>query len=140
MHSFPGAETVVEKDGHIGHGAVLHGCRVGRNPMVGMNAVVADGAIVGESCIVAAMAFVKAGAVIQARSRVVGVPGRVVRELTDDEITWKREATAAYQALAQRSLKGLRAAEALTAVETGRKRISKQSIDPPYKAGERFKS
>jgi phenylacetic acid degradation protein len=140
MHSFPGAETVVETDGHIGHGAVLHGCRIGRNTMVGMNAVVADGAIIGESCIVAAMAFVKAGAVIPARSLVVGVPGRVVRELTDDEITWKKEATAAYQALAQRSLQSLRPAEALTAVEPNRKRISKQSIDPLYKARERFRS
>ena len=140
MHSFPGAETVVETDGHIGHGAVLHGCRIGKNTMVGMNAVVADGAVVGESCIIAAMAFVKAGAVIPPRSLVVGVPGRVVRDLTDDEVAWKREATAAYQALAQRSLKGLRAAEALTAVEPGRKRISKQSIDPLYKARERFKS
>jgi phenylacetic acid degradation protein len=140
MHSFPGAETVVETDGHIGHGAVLHGCRIGRNTMVGMNAVVADGAIIGESCIVAAMAFVKAGAVIPARSLVVGVPGRVVRELTDDEISWKREATAAYQALAQRSLASLRPAEALTAVEPDRKRIAKQSIDPLYKAREGFKS
>jgi phenylacetic acid degradation protein len=140
MHSFPGAETVVETDGHIGHGAVLHGCRIGRNTMVGMNAVVADGAIIGESCIVAAMAFVKAGAVIPARSLVVGVPGRVVRELTDDEIRWKREATAAYQALAQRSLASLRPAEALTAVEPDRKRIAKQSIDPLYKAREGFKS
>jgi phenylacetic acid degradation protein len=139
MHSFPGAETVVEKDGHIGHGAVLHGCRIGRNSMVGMNAVVADGAIIGESCIVAAMAFVKAGAVIPARSLVVGVPGKVVRNLTDDEIAWKREATAAYQALAQRSLQSLRPAEALTAVEPDRKRIAKQSIDPLYKAREGFK-
>jgi phenylacetic acid degradation protein len=139
MHSFPGAETVVEKDGHIGHGAVLHGCRIGRNSMVGMNAVVADGAIIGESCIVAAMAFVKAGAVIPARSLVVGVPGKVVRNLTDDEIAWKREATAAYQALAQRSLQSLCPAEALTAVEPDRKRIAKQSIDPLYKAREGFK-
>lgn len=140
MHSFPGAETVVETNGHIGHGAVLHGCRIGKNSMVGMNAVVADGAIVGESCIIAAMAFVKAGAVIPARSLVVGVPGRIVRELTDDEIAWKRDATAAYQALAQRSLANLREAEALTAVEPDRKRIAKQSIDPLYKARESFKS
>jgi phenylacetic acid degradation protein len=139
MHSFPGAETVVETNGHIGHGAVLHGCRIGKNSMVGMNAVVADGAVVGESCIIAAAAFVKAGAVIPARSLVVGVPGRVVRELTDDEIAWKREATAVYQALAQRSLKSLQPAEALTAVEPGRKRIPKLSIDPLYKARERFK-
>ncbi|MCK7473682.1 MAG: hypothetical protein MZV49_09420 [Rhodopseudomonas palustris] len=66
MHGFPGTDTVVEVDGHIGHGAVLHGCIVKRNAMVGMNAVVMDEAVVGESAIVAACAFVKAGMVIAA--------------------------------------------------------------------------
>ena len=59
--AFPSTDTVVEEDGHIGHGAVLHGCVVKRNAMVGMNAVVMDEAVIGESAIVAACAFVKAG-------------------------------------------------------------------------------
>src|SRR5690606_2165065 len=61
MHGFPDSDTVVEEDGHIGHGAVLHGCRVGRNSLIGMNAVLMDGAVIGPDCIVAAMAFIKAG-------------------------------------------------------------------------------
>jgi phenylacetic acid degradation protein len=61
MHGFPGTDTVIEEDGHIGHGAVLHGCRIGRNALVGMNAVIMDNAVLGESSIVAACAFVKAG-------------------------------------------------------------------------------
>ena len=61
MHGFPGTGTIIEEEGHIGHGAVLHGCRIERNALVGMNAVVNDNAVVGESAIVAAMAFVKAG-------------------------------------------------------------------------------
>jgi phenylacetic acid degradation protein len=56
MHGFPEDDTVVEVDGHIGHGAVLHGCRVGRNAMVGMNAVVMDKAVVGAESIVGAAA------------------------------------------------------------------------------------
>ena len=56
LHGFSGADTVIEEDGHIGHGAVLHGCRIGRNALVGMNAVVMDNAVVGESAIVAAQA------------------------------------------------------------------------------------
>ena len=132
IHSFPGADTVVETNGHIGHGAVLHGCRIGKNSLVGMNAVISDGAIIGESCIVAAVAFVKTGAVIPPRSLVLGVPAKVVRELTDAEIAWKSEATAAYQALAQRSLNSLKPAEALTAVEPNRARIPKLSIDHLY--------
>ena len=134
MHSFPGADTVVETNGHIGHGAVLHGCRIGKNSLVGMNAVISDGAIIGESCIVAAVAFVKAGAVIPPRSLVLGVPAKVVRELTDADIAWKSGATAVYQALAQRCLKGLKPAEALTAVEPDRARFPKLPIDPLYKS------
>ncbi len=44
MHGFPGQDTVVEEEGHIGHGAILHGCTIGRNALVGMSAVIIDGA------------------------------------------------------------------------------------------------
>ena len=69
VHTFPNLGVVVEASGHIGHGAVLHGCRIGRNAMVGMNAVVMDEAEVGESSIVGAMAFVPAGRKIRAEPR-----------------------------------------------------------------------
>ena len=79
MHGFPGTDTVVEEDGHIGHGAILHGCVVRKNAMVGMNAVVMDEAVIGESAIVAACAFVKAGMVIPPRALAVGTPAKVIR-------------------------------------------------------------
>src|SRR4051794_393468 len=88
VHGFAGEETVVEVDGHIGHGAVLHGCRIKRNAMVGMNAVVMDRAVVGEESIVAAMSFVKAGMIIPPRSMVMGTPARIVRALTDEDVQW----------------------------------------------------
>src|ERR1044072_8597375 len=78
MHGFPGSDTVVESDGHIGHGAVLHGCRIGRNALVGMNAVVMDNAVVGAESIIAAMSFVKANMEIPPRSMVMGTPARIV--------------------------------------------------------------
>jgi phenylacetic acid degradation protein len=123
MHGFPGEDTVVEVDGHIGHGAVLHGCRVKRNAMVGMNAVVMDLAVVGEESIVAAMAFVKAGMVIPPRSMVMGAPARVVRELTAKEIAWKSFGTTQYHQLAVRSFETMREVDALTDVEPDRQRI-----------------
>ncbi|PWF39547.1 phenylacetic acid degradation protein PaaY [Massilia glaciei] len=123
MHGFPGEDTVVEVDGHIGHGAVLHGCRIRRNAMVGMNAVVMDKAVVGEESIVAAMSFVKAGMVIAPRSMVMGAPARVMRELTDKEIAWKSFGTSQYHALAVRSFESMHAVEALTEVEANRPRI-----------------
>ncbi len=138
MHSFPGSDTVVEADGHIGHGAVLHGCRIKRNAMVGMNAVIMDNAVIGESSIVAALAFVKADVVIPPRCLVVGIPGKILRELTDDEIAWKREGTAGYHELAARSAMTLTEVQPLTEVEPNRKRIQSHAVEPLYKARTKF--
>lgn len=123
MHGFPGTDTIVERDGHVGHGAILHGCIVKRNAMVGMNAVVMDEAVVGESAIVAACAFVKAGMVIPPRSLAVGTPAKVARQLSDDEIAWKGSGTRSYQELAERSRATLRECVPLAAVEPDRRRI-----------------
>lgn len=130
MHGFPGTDTVVEEDGHIGHGAVLHGCRIGRNALVGMNAVIMDNAVVGESSIVAASAFVKAGAEIPPRSLAAGMPAKVVRALSDDEIAWKVEGTRTYQDLARRSLATMTECDPLSAVEPGRPRIHMPDVVP----------
>ncbi|MGB8856461.1 MAG: phenylacetic acid degradation protein PaaY, partial [Burkholderiales bacterium] len=108
MHGFVGEDTVIEVDGHIGHGAVIHGARIKRNAMVGMNAVVMDGAVVGEHSIVAASAFVKAKMIIPPRSLAAGVPAKVLRELSDAEIKWKSEGTAQYHRLTVRSFESMR--------------------------------
>jgi phenylacetic acid degradation protein len=123
MHGFPGTDTVVEANGHVGHGAVLHGCIVKRNAMVGMNAVVMDEAVIGESAMVAACAFVKAGMVIAPRSLAAGVPAKVLRLLTEEEIAWKGSGTATYQELAVRSMKTMREVVPLEAAEPNRPRI-----------------
>jgi len=123
MHGFPGTDTIVEEDGHIGHAAVLHGCVVKRNALVGMNAVINDNAVIGESAIVAAMAFVKAAFVVPPRTLVAGIPARVVRELTEQEMAWKAEGTRHYQELTRRSLATMTATSPLAAPEPGRKRI-----------------
>jgi phenylacetic acid degradation protein len=126
MHGFPGTDTRIEEDGHVGHGAVLHGCVVRTNALVGMNAVVMDEAVVGESAIVAACAFVKAGMVIPPRSLAVGTPAKVLRELSQQEIEWKRSGTRSYQQLTLRSLASLREVQPLTAVEAGRRRFGEE--------------
>ena len=130
LHGYPGLGTIVEEDGHIGHGAVLHGCRVERNGLVGMNAVVNDNAVVGDSAIVAAMAFVKAGMVIPPRTIASGVPAKVLRALTDTELAWKAEGTRHYQELARRSLATMRAVAPLDAPEPGRKRLDLPEMLP----------
>jgi phenylacetic acid degradation protein len=133
MHGFPDSDTVVEANGHVGHGAVLHGCRVGRNALVGMNAVIMDEAVIGESSIVAAMCFVKAGMVVPPRSLVVGAPARIVRLLRDEEIAWKIRGTEEYQELTRRSLATMRETVALSAVEPDRKRLHIESVAPLHK-------
>jgi phenylacetic acid degradation protein len=133
MHGFVGEDTVIEIDGHIGHGAIIHGARVKRNAMVGMNAVVMDGAVVGENSIVAASAFVKAKMIIPPRSLVAGVPGKIMRELSDEEIKWKSDGTAMYHQLTIRSFASMRETQALTEVEANRKRIDIDSILPKHK-------
>lgn len=130
MHGFPGTDTVVEENGHIGHGAVLHGCRIGRNALVGMNAVIMDNAVIGESTIVAACAFVKAGAEMPARSLVAGMPAKVVRQLSEQEIAWKGDGTRTYHDLVRRSLESMYETAPLTSVEADRKRIQVTGVIP----------
>ena len=130
MHGFPGTDTVVGEDGHIGHGAVLHGCTVGRNALIGMNAVIMDNAVIGEATIVAACAFVKAGAVIPPRSLVAGMPAKVVRALSDEEIAWKGAGTRTYQDLTRRCLATLVETAPLAAVEPERRRIHMPEVIP----------
>ena len=85
IHSFPGKTVEILDYGHVGHGAVLHGCVVGKNALVGMNSVVMDGAVIGDCAIVAACSFVKANHSVPASSLVAGVPAKFVRELSEHE-------------------------------------------------------
>jgi len=123
MHTFPGKDCIVECDGHIGHGAVLHGCRIGVNAMVGMQAVVMDDAVIGESSIVGACALVPAKFSCPARSLVIGVPAKIKRELSDREIEWKTQGTHEYQQLVGRCHASLFRTEALTEPEADRRRM-----------------
>ena len=123
LHGFPGKDTVAGAEVTVGHGAVLHGCVVRRGALVGMNAVVNDNAEVGEHAVIAALAFVKAEAKIPARALAAGIPARVLRQLSEQEIRWKEDNMRLYQALAVRSHETMREVEALSAPEPGRKRI-----------------
>jgi phenylacetic acid degradation protein len=130
IHGFPSADTIVEENGHIGHGAVLHSCIVRRDALVGMNAVVMDEAEVGEQSIVAASAFVRAGMKIPPRSLAGGVPAKVMRELSDEEIAWKLKGTLTYHDLTKRSLASMTEVAPLTAEEEERPRLKAPEVLP----------
>jgi len=99
IHMFPGVTVVLEESAHIGHGAIVHGARIGRNSLIGMNAVIMDNAIVGAECIVGALTFVAADMQIPARKVVVGNPAKIVKDVSDDMIAWKTDGTRLYQSL-----------------------------------------
>ncbi len=134
MHGFPGTETVIEKDGHIGHGAVIHGAVIKRGALVGMNSVVMDGAVIGEESIVAAMCFVKAGFAGEPRSLIAGIPGKVMRQVTDEEYAWKMDGTRTYQDLTLRSARGMVECAPLTEAEDNRPRVEAGDAKPLYQS------
>jgi phenylacetic acid degradation protein len=122
VHSLPDFDCVMEVRSHVGHGAVIHGCRIGREALVGMNAVILDRARVGEQAIVAAMALVKMGGEVPPRVLVAGVPSRVVRELSAADLRGKSVGTDQYVELAQRCRAGIEQVQPLTAPEPDRAR------------------
>ncbi|QKZ05046.1 phenylacetic acid degradation protein PaaY [Pseudomonas eucalypticola] len=130
MHGFPDSDTVVERNGHIGHGAVLHGCRIGADALVGMNAVVMDNARIGARSLVGATAFVKAGFSCAPQSLVTGNPASAKRVLDDQEVAWKQAGTREYQALARRCLHGLQECAPLAAAEPDRPRLHVSDHQP----------
>lgn len=128
VHGFPNRETVVEDNGHIGHGAVLHGCVVRHDALVGMNAVVMDDAEVGAQSVVAACTFVPIGMKLPPRTLAAGVPAKVRRELEPDEIARKLEGTLAYQMLTRRCHAGLQEVAPLPAVPADRPRVAMHDV------------
>ncbi|MDU4353804.1 carnitine operon protein CaiE [Phytobacter diazotrophicus] len=123
MHGYCDTDTVVGENGHIGHGAILHGCVIGRDALVGMNSVIMDGAVIGEESIVAAMSFVKAGFIGAARQLLVGSPARFIRDVTEEELHWKQLNTREYQDLAIRCRSSLYETQPLRQSEKNRPRL-----------------
>ena len=130
VHGFPAHDTVIEENGHIGHGAVLHSCIVRRDALVGMNAVVMDDAEVGEEAIVAASAFIRAGMKVPPRSLAAGVPAKILRELTEQEIAWKREGTHTYQDLTKRCRASMKEVQPLQEIEADRPKLKAPAVEP----------
>ncbi len=111
IHMFPGLTVLLKEGAHIGHGAIIHGARIGRNCLVGMNAVIMDHVELGDESIVGALSFIKEKEIIPARSLVVGNPGSIIKRVTDEMLGWKTKGTAKYQQLPSQLSSGWRPCE-----------------------------
>jgi carbonic anhydrase/acetyltransferase-like protein (isoleucine patch superfamily) len=120
VHMFPGKSAVFYEAAHIGHGAIIHGATIGKNVLVGMNAVLMDDVIVEENSIVGALCFVPANMNIPAKSLVVGNPAKIIKEVSEEMISWKTEGTKLYQQLPTDCYKTLRECEPLREKEADR--------------------
>lgn len=99
VHTTEGCPVNIGKGVTVGHNAIIHGCTIKDNVLVGMGATVLDGAVIEENCIIGAGALVSSGKVIPAGSLVVGLPGKIVRQLTDDEVKSIHENALEYEQL-----------------------------------------
>jgi len=120
IHMFPGTTVLLKAGAHIGHGAVIHGAEIGYDTLVGMNSVIMDDVVVGDECIIGAMCFLPAKTIIGRRSLVVGNPGKVIKEVSDDMIKWKKMGTQLYQQLPADCFESLVACEPLRAMPVDR--------------------
>jgi carbonic anhydrase/acetyltransferase-like protein (isoleucine patch superfamily) len=102
LHADPGYPARIGNDVSVGHGAVLHGCRIGDGALIGMNATVLNGAVIGAGSLVAANALVLEGMEVPPGSLVAGVPAKVRRPLTPEEIEHCRQNAATYTVLTRK--------------------------------------
>lgn len=107
VHLDPGKPAIIGESVTVGHGAILHGCTVEDNVLIGMHATVLTGAVVGRDSIVGASALVTENAVIPAGSLVLGVPAKVVRQLSPEEIDRVRQSARGYYEHSRRFLVSL---------------------------------
>jgi len=106
-HTDMGFPLTIGAECTIGHLAVLHGCSIGDNTLVGIGATILNGTVIGENCIVGAHAFIPEGKIIPPRSLVVGAPGRVVRQVSENEVAGLKASAAHYVQQWRRHAAGL---------------------------------
>lgn len=99
IHMFPGVTVILEEGAHVGHGAVIHGAHLGKNCLIGMNSVIMDRCQIGSGSIIGALTFLKEGTIIPDRKLVVGNPGRIIKDVSDEMLHWKTKGTELYQKL-----------------------------------------
>ncbi|MBT3532913.1 MAG: gamma carbonic anhydrase family protein [Rhodospirillaceae bacterium] len=102
MHTDPGFPLTLADNVSVGHMCMLHGCTIGEGSLIGINSVILNGAKIGRNCLIGAKALVGEGKEIPDNSLVLGAPGRVIREVSDDQRDLMKRIVASYVARAER--------------------------------------
>jgi len=108
VHTDGGVPVLLERNVSVGHLVMLHGCTIRENSLIGIGAIILNNAVIGKNCLIGAGAMVTEGKVIPEGSLVLGVPGKVVRQLTPEEIannTWIAEHYVERSSIYRRGLK-----------------------------------
>jgi phenylacetic acid degradation protein len=122
LHTSSISDCIIGRGTTIGHGAIVHGARLGRNVLVGMRSIVLDEAEIDDESLIRAGAIVKSDMRAPPRSYLAGDPATIRRTLGAAEIGWRADGDGEYQRLARRSLTGVVACEPLDAPEPDRAR------------------
>ena len=111
LHTDPGFPLDIAEDCTIGHMVMLHGCTIGRGSLIGIGSIILNGAKIGEECLIGANTLIPEGKVIPPRSMVLGSPGKIVRELTDEDVARFGKGAGRYVANWKRYKAGFRPAQ-----------------------------
>jgi len=114
IHMFPGITVRLDQNVHVGHGAIIHGAHIQADCLIGMNSVIMDDSIIGNECIIGALSFIKEASIFDKRSLIVGNPAKVIKQVSDEMMEWKKKGTNLYQLLAADCLSDLKEVEPYT--------------------------
>jgi carbonic anhydrase/acetyltransferase-like protein (isoleucine patch superfamily) len=96
LHTDPGFPLTIGPDSTVGHMVMLHGCTIGSRSLIGIGAIILNGAVIGDDCLIGAGALIPEGKVIPPRSVVMGAPGKIMRDLTDQDAARIASGVASY--------------------------------------------
>ena len=96
LHTDRGIQLIVGRDVTVGHMVMLHGCTIGDGSLIGIGSIVLNRAVIGKNCLVGANTLIPEGKVFPERSMILGSPGKIMRELTDDEVARLPQSAAHY--------------------------------------------
>ena len=108
LHTDPGFPLTIGPDCTIGHMVMLHGCTIGRGSLIGIGSIILNGAKIGEECVIGANTLIPENKEIPPRSMVMGSPGKVIRQLSDEDVARFQKGAARYVANWKRFKTGLK--------------------------------